>query len=179
MWKLLPVACFCLLVLAMASPAVAGEVTAQQAFDQLKGLEGTWHGEPEGEGEEAEKEAEAAGPVTHEIRVSAAGNAVMETMNPDTEQEMINMYHLDGEDLLITHYCAGGTQPRMKLNRSESTGEILVFDFAGGTNMDAADHYIGSAKIKIVDDAHIESIWNGYAGKELAGTMTFHLARTD
>lgn len=179
MWKLLPMACACLLVLAVGSPAAAGEMTAQKAFDQLKGLEGTWTGEPEAEGVDAEAEAEMSGPAIHEIQVSAAGNVVMETMNPDTEHEMINMYHLDGEELLITHYCAGGTQPRMKLNRSESTAEILVFDFVGGTNMDAADHYIGSARIKIVDEAHIESIWNGYAGEELAGTMTFHLARAD
>ena len=55
--------------------------------------------------------------VVHEFKTSAAGTVVMETMNPGTGHEMINMYHVDGDDLLLTHYCAGNNQPRMRLNR--------------------------------------------------------------
>lgn len=180
MWKSLQIALLCLLVLVVASPSVAGELNAQQVFDQLKGLDGTWEGNPEGEGEEAEAEAEAAGPVKHEIQVSAAGTVVMETMNPGTDGEMINMYHLDGDDLLLTHYCAGGNQPQMRLDLAESTEDLLVFDFVGGTNLDpATDHYIGSARIEIVDSDHMESVWGAYAGTEQVGTMTFHLERAD
>ena len=34
---------------------------------------------------------------------------------------MINMYHMDGDDLVLTHYCAGGNQPTMKLNTENSS----------------------------------------------------------
>jgi len=180
MWKMLHIAWLCVLALIVTSPSVASELTAQQVFDQLKGMNGTWQGQPEGEGVEAEAEAEAHGPVTHEIQVSAAGTVVMETMAPGTEHEMINMYHLDGDNLLLTHYCAGGNQPQMRLDLDQSTADSLVFEFIGGTNLDpATDHYIGSARIEIVDTDHIESIWGSYAGSEPAATMTFHLERAD
>ena len=179
MRKSLHIAWLCLLVLVLASPSLAGDLTAQKVFDQLKGLEGRWEGPMEGEGQEAKEEAEAAGLAIHEIQVSAAGNVVMETMGPGTDHEMINMYHLDGDDLLLTHYCAGGNQPRMRLDLEESTASTLVFDFVDGTNLDpATDHYIGSARIEIFDTDHMESIWGGYSGREQVSTMTFHLART-
>ena len=180
MRKMLPMGWLSLLTLIVTSPSMAGELTAARVFDQLKGLEGTWEGPMEGEGQEAQEEAEAGGLAVHEIEVSAAGTVVMETMGPGTDHEMINMYHLDGEDLLLTHYCAGGNQPRMRLALEESTAELLIFDFLDGTNLDpATDHFIGSARIEIVDADHIESIWGGYSGNEQVSTMTFHLARAD
>ena len=180
MRRILHTAWLCLLALVLASPAVRGEVTAQQVFDQLKGLQGTWEGPMEGEGAEAEEEAEAAGKAIHEIQVSAAGTVVMETMGPGTDHEMINMYHLDGDNLLLTHYCAGGNQPRMRLDLDESTADRLVFDFVDGTNLDPdTDHYIGSARIEMVDSDHIESVWGGFSGGKQLSTMTFHLARAD
>jgi len=180
MKKLLQVALLSLVVLAGVSPTIADTLTAQQVFDQLKGLEGTWEGEPEGKGEEAEAEAEAAGMVTHEIQISAAGTVVMETMGPGTDHEMINMYHLDGDDLVLTHYCAGGNQPQMRLNKTASTADQLVFDFAGGTNLDPqVDNHIHSARIQMVDSDHMESVWKAYSAGEEVATMTFHLARTE
>ena len=168
------------LVPVAATPARAGEVEARTAFDRLKSLSGSWHGTPEGEGEaaEAEEGVEHEGGVVHEFRVSAAGTVVMETMNPGTDHEMINMYHVDGDDLVVTHYCAGGNQPQMRLDREKSTAEKLVFDFAGGTNLDpAVDGHIHAARIRFVDDDHLESVWLSHVEGRQAGKMTFHLAR--
>ena len=109
MRALMRVALIIVVLLAVTSPGHAGGVKAQTAFDELKSLAGTWRGEIEGEGGEAE--AEKMDEAIHEFRVSAAGTVVMETMGPGTEHEMINMYHIDGDDLVLTHYCAGGNQP--------------------------------------------------------------------
>jgi len=180
MRAILQAALICVVFLAAASPAHAGGVEAQTAFDELKSLAGTWRGKPEGEGAEAEAEAKKVDEVIHEFRVSAAGTVVMETMGPGTEHEMINMYHLDGKDLVLTHYCAGGNQPTMKLNREKSSVAKLVFDFTGGTNLDpAVDSHIHSAEIQLTDPKHLESIWESYAGGKKAGGMVFHLARSD
>ncbi len=166
------------LALAAASAVEAGGVRADEALDQLRSLAGTWNGEARGEGEEAKAEAEQAAPVVHEIQVSAAGTVVMETMNPGTEHEMINMYHLDGEELVLTHYCASGNQPTMRLDREQSTASKLVFDFTGGTNLDpAVDVHIHSAVITLKEDGKVESSWTGWAGGKEAGVMNFHLAR--
>ncbi len=169
----------CLVValpLAVTPAAEAGGVEATAALDQLKSLAGTWSGSAAGEGEA--KGTEETGKVVHDIQVSAAGTVVMETMNPGTEHEMINMYHLDGEDLVLTHYCASGNQPTMRLNREQSTASKLVFDFTGGTNLDpAVDTHIHSAVITMKDGGKVESSWTGYAGGEQRGVMTFNLAR--
>ena len=125
-----------ILVLAagVAHAAPADGVSAQDAFAKLQTLAGTWSGSAAGEGAEAEAEAEMAGKVVHDFRVSAAGTVVMETMGPGSDHEMINMYHLDGEDLVLTHYCAGGNQPTMRLDREASTGEEMVFSLKRDTN---------------------------------------------
>jgi len=168
------------LVLVATSPARAGEVEARTVFDRLKTLAGTWHGTPEGEGEAAKAEAEHQDEVVHDFRVSAAGTVVMETMNPGTDHEMINMYYVDGDDLVLTHYCAGGNQPQMRLDRDQSTAEKLVFDFAGGSNLDpAVDGHIHAAKITIADGDHLESEWISHNEGKQAGKMTFHLARAE
>ena len=166
-----------LLGLLAGAPALA-EVTAEGAFDRLKELGGTWKGVPEGEGAEAEAEAKTVGEVVHEFRVSANESVVMETMGPGTEYEMINMYHLDGDELVLTHYCSSGNQPVMRLDLEASSEDVLVFDFAGGTNLDpATDHYIHSAKLSFGEDDRLESAWTSYGEGKKAGGMTFHLAR--
>ena len=146
----------------------AGAVDAAAAFEMLKGLAGSW----------VATSAEAEGEVPHTYRVASAGTVVMETMFGGTEHEMINMYHMDGDDLVLTHYCAGGNQPHMKLDRATATPGKLHFDFTGGTNLDPEkDQHIHAATIVFVDGDHVESHWIGYQGGEEAGTMKLALAR--
>lgn len=169
-----------LLVAGLATaPCHAGEGDAAAALDRLKSLAGTWTGVPEGQGEAAEAEAAAAGQVTHVFQVSAAGTVVMETMNPGTEHEMINMYHLDGDDLVLTHYCAGGNQPRMRWVPGAGEGDSLVFDFDGGTNLAAGDPHIHNARITFDADGTLDSVWSSWAEEKPAGGMAFHLSRVD
>ncbi len=169
-----------LLLLATGPGVASAELTAADAFATLKGMAGTWAGTPEGSGAEAEAEAEAAGTSTFEIEVSAAGTVVMETMAPGTEHEMINMYHLDGEELVVTHYCAGGNQPTMRLDREASTAERLIFDFTGGTNLDPeTDHFIHDLEIGILGEGRVDSVWNSWGDGAPAATMVFHLTRAE
>ena len=147
----------CGLALLGATSATA-EIEATEAFDQLKSLAGTWTGTAEGEGEEAEAEAESVGEIVHRFELSAAGTVVMETMGPGSPYEMINMYHLDGDDLVLTHYCAGGNQPTMRLDRTASRAGELHFEFTGGTNFDpAVDEHIHSAVVALTEDGRLDS----------------------
>lgn len=161
----------------LAAPGLtAGEKAmapdAQAVFESLKGMAGTWSGEFDNPETGGKMEA------VHVFEVSAAGTVVMETMAPGTEHEMINMYHLDGEDLLLTHYCAGGNQPQMRLDREASTDQELIFDYSGGTNLDPAkDPHIHSAKLEMKDENTLGSYWTSWnAGKE-AMKVAFHLTR--
>jgi len=161
---------------AMAESAAGTDANA--AFERLKSMEGTWTGSAQGEGEAAEEDEGHGGEVKHVFAVSAAGTVVMETMMPGTDHEMINMYHLDGEELVLTHYCAGGNQPTMRMNRAASTADSLSFDFTGGSNLNPAkDPHIHSAKIVFKEGGKVQSNWFAYNAGEEAGQMSFNLAR--
>ncbi len=120
-----------------------------------------------------EGKGEAAGEHTERIiyKVIAAGSAVEESMFPGTPHEMVTMYHTDGPDLLLTHYCAAGNQPRMKAEKAGDEKQ-LVFKFAGGTNLDAAkDAHMHDLTITFIDADHIREVWTYYkAGKAVATT---------
>ena len=106
----------------------------------------------------------------------SAGTVVMERMFPGTAHEMISMYHLDGDDLVMVHYCAGGNRPKLKLTSSE--GGALSFDFAGGSNVDAAkDDHIHGAEIRLGDDGRLHEAWTGWSGGEEQGDMVMVLSR--
>ena len=63
---------------------------------------------------------------------------------PGTDHEMVSVYHADGKDVVMTHYCAFGNQPKMKLDPASKDNE-LKFVFAGGTNLDPAkDTHMGA-----------------------------------
>ena len=164
-------------VLLFPAAGAASDMSAEKAFERLKALAGTWEGSASGEGEEAEAEADAAVLVVHKFEVTANGHVLMERMGPDTDYEMVNMYHLDGADLVLTHYCSGGNQPRMKFNTAGSTLERLIFDFDGGTNLDTTPSHIHSAEIRLNGEDRIDSAWKAHEDDKEAGTMTFHLKR--
>ncbi|HYD01703.1 MAG TPA: hypothetical protein VEB22_10795 [Phycisphaerales bacterium] len=79
-------------------------------------------------------------------KVISNGSAVCETLFPGGE-EMITVYHLDGDRLTATHYCALGNQPRMQatLCACDSARKTCEFHFLDGTNMDASkDSFMGN-----------------------------------
>src|SRR5262245_32281969 len=83
----------------------AASVNAQR-FAALKGLVGDWV--------VLGKDGKPTDAIVSSFRVTAGGNTVQETLFPGTDKEMVTMYHLDGEDLVLTHYCMLGNQPRLR-----------------------------------------------------------------
>jgi hypothetical protein len=163
------VACLPLHSLAADNAGAAAPADPKAAFAQLKKLAGEWKG---GLGKLD------GPPGTVIYRVTANGNTVMETLFPGTDHEMISMYHLDGDELVLTHYCAVGNQPRMKLNRDKSTATELVFDFNGGGNLDPAkDGHIHCGRIRLPGAERLEADWIFYAAGKPAATNSFFLAR--
>ena len=59
---------------------------------------------------------------------------MVEVLFPGSEHEMVTVYHQDGDDLLLTHYCSARNQPRMKCN-GEAEPNLLRFEFVDATNM--------------------------------------------
>lgn len=123
-------------------------------FETLKSLVGTWL--------ETDKDGKPTETVVSVIKLTGAGTAIHETLFPGQPHEMVTVYHRDGKNVVATHYCALGNQPRYKID-SQSTDKKLIFAFDGGTNFDAAkDMHMHEGTLTIVDANTIESNWVGY-----------------
>lgn len=110
--------------LAGTTAAAAGkETNAVEAFAKLKTLAGNWEA------------TSARGKVTSTYEVISKGSAVVEHTRVPDEDEMITVYHLDGNQLVLTHYCTAGNQPHMQAEPYDAASNRLAFDFAGGGNL--------------------------------------------
>jgi hypothetical protein len=130
---------------------------AESAFDFLKSMSGEWErsGDDHNHGGKSQ---------TVSIRPTAAGSAVMETIFAGEPMEMISVYHMDGDNLLLTHYCALQNAPIMKFEKSDKPGEIK-FVFQGGTNFDpATDTHVHEGVMQIKDANTLDSSFVGYSG---------------
>jgi calcineurin-like phosphoesterase family protein len=129
---------------------------ASSAFEFLKTLAGNW----ERVGGDHDHGGDSKAVI---FKVTAAGSSVMETIFPGEAVEMISMYHKDGDDLLLTHYCALQNAPIMKFQKSDKPGEIK-FVFHGGTNFDPkTDTHVHEGVMRIKDANTIESNFVAYS----------------
>jgi hypothetical protein len=153
-----------------ARAADAPAVEAKAAFEKLKSLAGEWQSKSDGHGHDA------SGKILY--KVTSNGSVVMETYFPGSDHEMISMYHLDGDELRMTHYCAANNQPRMHLDKKASKPNDLKFVFDGGTNLDPSkDMHIHGGRIIFIDKARVETEWDGYMGGKSMGATKFVLTR--
>jgi hypothetical protein len=155
---------------AQVQAGTAAGLGAAAAFERLKSLAGEWTGTA-GEG--------GGSPATITYRVTAAGSAVVETLMPGSPHEMVTVYHRDGDALVLTHYCAMGNQPHMRLDVAASTADRLVFAFAGGANLDpAVDAHMHSGELRLLGPDRLEGDWTAYKDGKQTGTHRFVLTRS-
>jgi hypothetical protein len=159
-----------LIVLALATMALAesdaqksSESEAQRSFKKLEALAGMW------EGKNTNGQA-----VQVAFRVTSRGSAIMSEIQG--EEDMISMIHLDGDRLLLTHYCGAGNQPRMKATASPD-GKTITFNFVDATNLASPQAGHMQRVIFTIPDAdhHSEDWFFVQDGKE--GHERFNLAR--
>lgn len=152
-----------------------GPVSARAAFDRLKTLHGEWT--HEGQGCDPTGEREPGWDRVH-YKLTGAGSALVEVSGPGTKMEMLSVYHLDGDDLVMTHYCPAQNQPRLKLDRAASRPDRLVFTFDGGSNIDPAkDGYISGLVLSFEPDSTVKADWRFTQGGAKAEHTTLELTR--
>lgn len=138
-------------------------------LERLKALAGEWVSAEDGA--MAKKGALVARYV-----VTASGSAVVETVFPGSAHEMVTVYHADGPDLVLSHYCVNANQPRMRARAAP--GNRIEFAFDGGTNIDPArDRHMNSAVIDLVSPDEIRGQWTELAGGKVAFVAKTHLVR--
>ena len=116
-------------------------------LEMVTALEGRWEGsDPSGNA------------FVTEFEVIAQGTAVRETMFPDSPHEMTNMYTLDGNTLVMTHYCAGGNQPHMRATAIEANTMVFQPDGVSDLKQDE-EQYMGAMTLVVKDADTIEQHW--------------------
>jgi hypothetical protein len=98
------------------------------------------------------------------LRVTSRGNALVHEMkaagtadDPTRYDDPVTMLYLDGDRLLLTHYCDAGNRPRMVATASPD-GKRVEFDFldvAGGTQHGHMHH----AVFTMIDANHHTEDW--------------------
>jgi hypothetical protein len=132
------------------------QTDAQKSFDTLKSLAGSWEGHvtivP------PQPEMGGSGPMKISIRTTSRGNALMHEMSQSgSPDNPITMLYLDGDRLLLTHYCDAGNRPRMtgKLSPDGKKVEFDFLDIAG--NMQ--DEHMQHAVFTMIDANHHSEDW--------------------
>jgi hypothetical protein len=137
-------------ILLLASLAFAGG-NSTAAFEKFKSLEGTWT--------TTDKDGNLR-TITYET--VGDGSAVLETfqMSEDKSKTMITMYHMNGDQLMLTHYCMAKNQPRMSASLISDDLKEVQFDFVDATNLPNPDAgHMYKAHFKFVDPDTVWSEW--------------------
>jgi len=154
----------CLLGCALGARPVVAQSGANPGFDKLKTLVGEWEGKT-AEGKDAQVS----------YRLVSSGTALMETLGPGGEPEMVTMYTADGKRVAVTHYCSANNQPRMQTAPLSASPQKLDFSYVGATNLASptAGH-MNHLVVSFQDDDHFSQDWTWKEpGKEQVESMHF------
>jgi hypothetical protein len=151
-------------LLALLATAAFAQSDSHAAFEKLKSLEGTWAGK----GSEGQS-------LTVTFRTTSAGSTIMsEIQGPE---DMISMFHLDGDRLMLTHYCATGNQPRM-IGTMSADGRTLTFNFLDATNvLSSQPGHMQGVVLTMLDPNHHTEEWSFLAKDGSTHHETFDVQR--
>jgi hypothetical protein len=148
-----------------AADAKTGTIDTKAAFARLKTLAGQWEAQTD------------MGKARVSYEIIAGGTALVEHESMGDMPAMITVYHLDGDRLLLTHYCMAGNQPRMQAESFDPvTGEVR-FKFLDATNLAAGGGHMHNATIRTADPDHLAAAWDFYEGGELKRTESVKYTR--
>jgi hypothetical protein len=131
--------------------AQTSEGTASAAFDKLRALRGDWEGTFAWSGGRS-----ASGKMDASYYTTGNGSALVENLLMGGEPSMTSVYHLDGQDLRLTHFCAAQNQPRLKATAVDPAISQITFSFVDITNLrtPTAGHVEG-LEVRFFEPDHI------------------------
>lgn len=107
--------------------AFSAEKTNTELFTQMKSLVGTW--------------VKADAPDSNfsvVFELTARESVLVETWLRGAQNHSLTLYHLNGTELMATHYCPQGNQPRLQLAK-DSKPNHLEFTYLDATNLTSLD----------------------------------------
>jgi hypothetical protein len=165
MMNKMKIRCLLLVVLALviATPVWCAAPSAPAAFTTLTNLAGDW-----------DLQMDGMKPQVVNLKVISAGSVLMESM---ANENMVTMYHLDKDHVMLTHYCSAQNQPRMQAKISDD-GKTFTFDFLDVTNLASptAGH-MRKMVLTIQDKDHFTEEWTYNQDGKDGEHGVFHLTR--
>ncbi len=138
-------------------------------FERVKQLVGAWEG--------ISSMGKAGEKVRVEYRLTAGGSALVETLSPGSEEEMVSVYHDQQGKLAMTHYCTLRNRPHMTLAKSDSQSLELVFARKGNDIDPAKAKHMHAVSFAFTDNEHIVQKWTMFDKGKNAGEVEFKLTR--
>jgi hypothetical protein len=138
-------------------------------FERIESLAGDWY-VVDAEGRRTEK-------LVSRYRLTAGGSAVLETLFPGTENEMITLYHRDGEEVVLTHYCVVGNAITYRATLEDGD---LSYRCTGGRNMESEDdRHMHEGRVAFEGEDRYRSTWRMVEKGELVYLADHLLERGD
>jgi hypothetical protein len=148
------------------SGLASAQTPADRTLARLRGLAGEWEGTLEWSGART-----GSGKLKAVYHVSGYDSTVVEDliMGSDAAPSMMSVYHLDGADLRMTHYCGAGNQPRLKASRIDEEKGVVQFAFVDATNLAARPAHVEAVELRFpaADRLVIEFTFTGGGQKSL------------
>ena len=148
--KLTPIRLFTLIMLLSISYTACSEDLIKSEFEKLRALVGDWQGTlPDGGVIE----------ITYE---EISGGAIVEIYHSTDPMwwNMSSVYHLDKNQILMTHYCSWGNHPRMSAH-PDATQDIneLEFNVIDIATTQPTNGYMHNLHISFKDKTHLSHQW--------------------
>jgi hypothetical protein len=149
--------------------AASGARTADDPLVRVRQMAGTW------------LVVDEKGAVTDQVasvfRVTSNGHSVEETMFPGTEHEMVNMYYRDQDEVRMTHYCAGGNQPTVRLLQAPKA-DVVQLEFVGATNLESTDQeHMHEGQYQWLGPDRVRTEWRSFKDGRPIATQRFEMVR--
>lgn len=137
-----------------AEKAATPSSATLSAFERLKALVGEW---------EARDGVSYGGKA---IRISyklvSQGTGVMETYTQVGVDviEMVTVYHLDGDNLVLTHFCAVNNQVRLRAEPPVEGAKELRFSYVDASNLSVSNKDVmNNLVVTFQDRDHFTQAW--------------------
>lgn len=140
-----------LLLLSIHARAAVGN--SETVFDTLKTLQGNWAIQSEGK----------TLPIQMVYQVGSKSSIVTEQFGKE-----LSVFYRDGNDVLMTHFCNGGNQPRLRLKQNSQAG-VLEFEMFDITNLkDAEAPHVQRIIYRLTGEKEmkLEIVWKNGHGEE-------------